>query len=168
MAVHAHPDDESSKGAGTYAKYVHDGVAVTIVSCTGGELGDILNDDVRAEPRAHWDLPGLRRAEMAAAREVLGVEHRWLGYRDSGLPAEGEAPTPLSFATVATDIAAEPLARLIRARKPQVVITYDERGGYPHPDHVHCHEVTVRAAEFAANPSYHPEYGAPWAISKLY
>lgn len=168
MAVHAHPDDESSKGAATYAKYVAEGARVVIVSCTGGESGDILNHEMEAVPRARWDLPGLRRVEMAAAREVLGVEHRWLGYRDSGLPPEGEAPTPLSFATVDLEISAEPLARLIRLEKPQVVVTYDEHGGYPHPDHIRAHAVAVRAIEAAADPHYHPEHGEPWQVSKLY
>lgn len=168
MAVHAHPDDESSKGAATYAKYAAEGARVVVVSCTGGELGDILNAAVEATPRAHWDLTGLRRAEMDAARDVLGVQHRWLGYRDSGLPPEGELAAPLGFASVPVAISAEPLARLIRAEKPQVVVTYDEAGGYPHPDHVRTHEVTIRAIEAAAEPSYHPEHGAPWSVSKLY
>ncbi len=168
MAVHAHPDDESSKGAATYAKYAAEGVRVVVVSCTGGESGDILNDEVRSSPRSIWDLPGLRFDEMTAARDVLGVDHRWLGYRDSGLPAEGQLPTPLSFATIDVEISAQPLVRLIRAERPQMVITYDENGGYPHPDHVRAHEVAVRAIEAAADADYHPELGEVWAVSKLY
>lgn len=168
MAVHAHPDDESSKGAGTYARYAAEGVRVVVVSCTGGESGDILNPEVEAVPRAHWDLPGLRRQEMAEAAAILGIEHRWLGYRDSGLPADGERPDPLGFAAVDLEIPVFPLVRLVRAERPQVLVTYDERGGYPHPDHIGAHRVSVRAIEAAADPGYHPEAGAPWQVAKLY
>ena len=86
IAVHAHPDDESSKGAATYAHYLEQGAEVMIVSCTGGERGDVLNELVARDPKSRRDLAGLRRAEMEHAREIIGFQHRWLGYQDSGLP----------------------------------------------------------------------------------
>src|SRR5689334_23725112 len=86
MAVHAHPDDESSKGAATLARYVDEGVDVLVVSCTGGERGDVLNPKLQGDPEVERDLPELRRKEMATAAAALGVRHHWLGFVDSGLP----------------------------------------------------------------------------------
>jgi mycothiol S-conjugate amidase len=168
MAVHAHPDDESSKGAATYAYYAHNGVQVQVVSCTGGERGDILNEELENKAMAERDLPGLRRLEMAAAQAVMGVDHRWLGYQDSGMANEDGSVPPASFADIPLEISAEPLVRLIRSFKPQVLLTYDENGGYPHPDHIRCHQVSVEAFHAAADPDRYPDAGAPWQISKLY
>lgn len=168
MAVHAHPDDESSKGAATYAYYVNRGAQVEVVSCTGGERGDILNEALPNKAMAERDLPGLRRLEMAAAQAVLGIDHRWLGYQDSGMPQDDGAVPPGSFADIPLEISAEPLVRLIREFKPQVLVTYDEKGGYPHPDHIRCHEVSIEAFHAAADPSRYPDAGEPWQISKLY
>ncbi|WP_430592442.1 mycothiol conjugate amidase Mca [Humidisolicoccus flavus] len=171
LAVHAHPDDESSKGAATYAAYRARGAAVTVVSCTGGERGDVLNSTLVARGWAERDLAGLRRSEMSLARAHLGVDHVWLGYFDSGLPDEGEPLPPLSFATVPVDTAARPLVRIIRERRPQVMVTYDENGGYPHPDHIQTHRVAMRAAELAADPSFEPgpeALGEPHRIDKIY
>jgi len=168
MAVHAHPDDESSKGAATYAYYAHEGAEVMVVSCTGGERGDILNEGLENRAMAERDLPGLRRLEMAAAQAVLGIQHRWLGYMDSGMPSDDGSLPVNSFASVPLEISAEPLVRLIREFKPQVLVTYDENGGYPHPDHIRCHEVSVAAYEAAADPARYPDAGAPWQVSKLY
>jgi mycothiol S-conjugate amidase len=169
MAVHAHPDDESSKGAATMARYVADGAAVLVVTLTGGERGDILNKAMdRPEVRAN--LPRIRREEMARAREILGVEQRFLGFVDSGLP-EGDPPPPLPegcFARQKLEEAAEPLVRAMRDFRPHVVLTYDENGGYPHPDHVKCHEVTVEAFDAAGDPDRYPGSGAPWQPLKLY
>ena len=175
LAVHAHPDDESSKGAASYAAYAHGGAEVVIVSCTGGELGDVQNESLDAQAMAERDIAGLRRIEMANAQAVLGVQHRWLGYRDSGLP-EGtgteEGPTePLPancFATVPLEISAEPLVRIIRQLRPQVLVTYDETGGYPHPDHIRTHVVAMFAWQAAADPARYPEQGAAWLIPKVY
>ncbi|MCU0264898.1 MAG: PIG-L family deacetylase, partial [Actinomycetia bacterium] len=89
MAVHAHPDDESSKGAATMARYAAEGVAVLVVTCTGGERGDVLNPALADDPEVLADIATVRRREMATARDILGVEHRWLGFVDSGLP-EGD------------------------------------------------------------------------------
>jgi len=168
IAVHAHPDDESSKGAATYAHYVDAGAEVLIVSCTGGERGDVLNELVARDPKSRRDLAGLRRSEMAHARDIVGFEHRWLGYQDSGLPDEGEAVPPGSFADVPVEISAEVLVRIVREFKPQVMVTYNEQGGYPHPDHIRCHEISLRAWELAGDPDAYPEAGEPWQMSKLY
>ena len=168
IAVHAHPDDESSKGAATYAHYVERGVEVLVISCTGGELGDILNELVARDPKSRRDLAGLRRDEMARAREILGFEHRWLGYRDSGLPDEGETLPPGSFAAIPIEISAEALVRVVREFRPHVMVTYNEIGGYPHPDHIRCHEISKFAYDFAGDPEVFPEAGEPWNIEKLY
>jgi mycothiol S-conjugate amidase len=169
MAVHAHPDDESSKGAATMARYAGAGVQVLVVTLTGGERGDILNKAMdRPEVRA--SLPRIRTEEMARARDILGVQQQFLGFIDSGLP-EGEPPPPLPegcFALVPVEQAAEPLVRAIRSFRPHVMLTYDENGGYPHPDHVQCHRVSVDAFEAAADPDRYPDSGEPWQPLKLY
>ncbi len=172
MHVHAHPDDESSKGAASTAKYVAEGVDVHVVTCTGGERGDVLNPS--------FDHPGIvenpeliseiRREEMDRAREILGVSQEWLGWVDSGWP-EGNPKPPLPegcFALVPLEEAAAPLVRLIRQIRPHVLTTYDENGGYPHPDHIKCHEISVYAFEAAADPQRYPDLGEPWQVSKLY
>ncbi|RFA11515.1 mycothiol conjugate amidase Mca [Subtercola boreus] len=168
MAVHAHPDDESSKGAATYAYYVDRGDAVMVVSCTGGERGDILNDGLELRAWGDRDMPGLRRVEMAAAQAAVGFEHRWLGYADSGLPENGEPLPANAFAAIDPTLSVRPLVHLIREQRPQVLLTYDEKGGYPHPDHIRCHDISVLAYELAADPSYAPELGPAWQVSKLY
>lgn len=168
MAVHAHPDDESSKGAATWAHYAADGAEVMIVSCTGGQRGDILNPAVEDIPLAHRDLPGLRRVEMAAAQRELGVQHRWLGYYDSGMAREDGSLPANSFASIPLAVSAAPLVALIREFRPQVLVTYDENGGYPHPDHIRCHEISVYARDAAADASRYPEAGPAWQVPKLY
>lgn len=168
IAVHAHPDDESSKGAATYAHYRDQGVEVLVVSCTGGERGDVLNELVARDPKSRRDLAGLRRGEMEKARDILGFQHRWLGYQDSGLPDEGVAVPAGSFANIPVEISAEALVRIVREFKPHVMITYNERGGYPHPDHIRCHEISKLAWEVSGDAEAYPEAGKPWAMSKLY
>ena len=170
MAVHAHPDDESSKGAATMARYVREGVEVLVCTMTGGERGDVLNPAMdRPEVRA--DMARIRRDEMSQAREILGVEQRFLGFVDSGLP-EGDPKPPLpagSFALVPLAEAAAPLVRAVREFRPHVILTYDESGGYPHPDHIKTHQVTVEAFEAAADPDRYPEAGGePWQPLKMY
>jgi mycothiol S-conjugate amidase len=121
-------------------------------------------------PEVRANLPRIRREEMARAREILGVEQRFLGFTDSGLP-EGDPPPPLPegcFARQKLEEAAEPLVRAIRDFRPHVILTYDENGGYPHPDHVKTHEVTVEAFDAAADPDRYPGSGAPWQPLKLY
>lgn len=168
IAVHAHPDDESSKGAATYAHYLDQGVEVLIVSCTGGERGDVLNELVARDPKSRRDLAGLRRDEMARARDIIGFEHRWLGYQDSGLPDEGDPIPEGSFAHIPAEVSAEVLVKTVREFKPHVIITYNEQGGYPHPDHIRCHEISKIAWDLAGDPEAYPEAGQPWEVKKLY
>ncbi|WP_424922797.1 mycothiol conjugate amidase Mca [Aeromicrobium phragmitis] len=172
MHVHAHPDDESSKGAATTAKYVAEGVDVHVATCTGGERGSILNPGF--EHPGILENPDLiseiRREEMERARDILGITQDWLGFVDSGWP-EGDPKPPLPegcFALVPLEEAAAPLVRLIRSFRPHVMTTYDENGGYPHPDHIKCHEISVYAFEAAADPERYPDLGEPWQVSKLY
>lgn len=172
MHVHAHPDDESSKGAASTAKYVAEGVDVHVVTCTGGERGSILNPafehpGILENPEL---IAEIRREEMDKAREILGITQDWLGFVDSGWP-EGNPKPPLPedcFALVPIEEAAAPLVSLIRSFRPHVLTTYDENGGYPHPDHIKCHEVSVYAFEAAADPERYPELGEPWQVKKLY
>ena len=169
MAVHAHPDDESSKGAATMAKYVAEGVHVLVETCTGGERGDILNPAMD-RPDITANLPAVRVREMARAADILGVDHHWLGYVDSGLP-EGDPLPPLPegcFALADDDEVTEALVRRIREFRPHVMITYDENGGYPHPDHLKVHSASMAAYEAAADPARYPDAGEPWAIAKVY
>jgi len=154
MAVHAHPDDESSKGAATMARYAREGADVLVCTLTGGERGDILNKAME-RPDVRANLPEVRRSEMARAREILGVQQQFLGFIDSGLP-EGDPLPPLPegcFALEPIHVAVRPLVKAVREFRPQVILTYDERGGYPHPDHVKTHEVSVAAFEAAADPA---------------
>src|ERR1700760_1984207 len=169
MAVHAHPDDESSKGAATMARYAREGVEVLVATMTGGERGSILNPAME-RPEVLANLPEIRRQEMARAREILGVEQRFLGFTDSGLP-EGDPAPPLpegSFPLVPLHDAAAPLVALVREFRPHVILTYDENGGYPHPDHIKTHQVTVEAFEAAADPDRYPEAGEARQPLKLY
>jgi mycothiol S-conjugate amidase len=169
LAVHAHPDDEASKGAATVAKLVAEGAEVLIVTCTGGERGSVLNPAMD-RPEVLADMTAIRQREMAEAIEILGARHAWLGFVDSGFP-EGDPPPPLPddcFGAQPLESAAAPLVRIIREFRPHVMTTYDENGGYPHPDHVMCHKVSVEAFDAAADPDRYPEYGAPWQTLKLY
>ncbi len=169
MAVHAHPDDESSKGAATMARYVSEGVPVLVATMTGGERGSILNPAMD-RPEIVANMARVRAEEMARAREILGVDQRFLGFVDSGLP-EGDPLPPLPdgcFALTPVEDAAEPLVRAIREFRPHVILTYDENGGYPHPDHVMTHKVSALAFDAAADPDAYPDSGDPWQAQKLY
>ena len=173
MAVHAHPDDESSKGAASMARYVAEGVEVMVVTCTGGERGEILNPKLADDPQILANLPAVRRAEMDRAREILGVQQEWLGFVDSGyledykLADVDQLPDDC-FARQPIDLAAAPLVRLMRSFRPHVVTTYDENGGYPHPDHIMCHLVSMRAYEATGSADEFVGDGEPWQPSKLY
>jgi mycothiol S-conjugate amidase len=169
LHVHAHPDDESSKGAATTARYVAEGVDVVVATCTGGERGSILNPAMD-RPDVLANIASIRREEMDRARAILGITQVWLGWVDSGLP-EGDPLPPLPegcFALMDVDEAALPLVRLIREFRPHVLTTYDENGGYPHPDHIMCHRISVAAFATAADPTAHPELGPAWQVQKLY
>jgi mycothiol S-conjugate amidase len=169
MAVHAHPDDESSKGAATMAKYVREGAEVLVATMTGGERGDILNPAMD-RPEVKANLPEIRRKEMDTAREILGVRQKFMGFVDSGLP-EGDPKPPLPagcFALTPLDLASEPLVQAVREFRPHVILAYDENGGYPHPDHVMAHKVAVEAFEAAGDPDAYPGTGEPWQPLKMY
>jgi mycothiol S-conjugate amidase len=167
MCAHAHPDDESSKGAATMAMYAAQGVEVTVLTMTGGERGDILNPAMdRPEIRA--DLPEVRRQEMERARQILGVDQVWLGYEDSGFML-GEPWRDLPAGCLAAadlDESGGRMADILVDRRPQVLVTYDESGGYPHPDHVMCHRVSMKALTLAADPERYGERA--WVVPKVY
>lgn len=170
LFVHAHPDDESSKGAATMAKYVDEGAEVLVATCTDGSRGDIQNPHVVDEAHPKRDMAGARRLEMDNAARILGVQQTWLGFVDSGLP-EGEPLPELPdgcFALQPLDVAATPLVSLIRSFRPHVVVAYDENGGYPHPDHIMSHKVAVEAYHAAGDPERYPGTGPAWQPSKLY
>ena len=170
LAVHAHPDDEASKGAAMMASYAEAGVSVMVATCTGGERGGIQNPAMEGDPHSSRDMGGARRLEMAKAAAILGVEQQWLGFADSGLP-EGDPLPPLPancFALKPLEIAAAPLVRLVRRFRPHVIVSYDENGGYPHPDHIMAHKVTVEAYHAAGDPDRYPGTGAAWEPQKLY
>ena len=176
MAVHAHPDDESSKGAATMARYAREGVDVLVVTCTGGEAGDILNPAMD-RPEIVADLPAVRRRELVEAVNILGVRQVDLGFPDSGLPQKPEGAgddyelPPLDadcFAMRPIEETGGALVEIVRRERPHVIITYDENGGYPHPDHIACNRVSVEAFEAAGAPERYPDAGEPWQPSKLY
>ncbi|RJQ71589.1 mycothiol conjugate amidase Mca [Pseudonocardiaceae bacterium YIM PH 21723] len=169
MTVHAHPDDESSKGAATTAMYSAQGHEVMVVTCTGGERGSVLNPAMD-RPGVLENMTAIRREEMAEAARILGVQHRWMGFIDSGWP-EGDPKPPLPegcFGLAPLEESAEVLVRMMREFRPHVVITYDENGGYPHPDHIRCHEVSVAAFDAVGDPDLYPGAGDPWQPLKLY
>ncbi len=174
LAVHAHPDDESSKGAATLAHYAAAGVRVLVVTCTGGERGDVINPVLKLQEGIADRIHQIRIDEMLRAAEILGIEHRWLGFIDSGFPQVDEATGELpdlpegSFAATPLEVSGEALVAIVRDFRPHVMTTYDELGGYPHPDHVRTHEVALHAFEMAADPGSYPNAGAPWQPSKLY
>ncbi len=169
LTVHAHPDDEASKGAGTVAVYHQRGVRTVLVCCTGGEEGDILNpamdnDEVRA------DIAAVRRDELARAAEIIGYDEVvMLGYRDSGMPDSEANKRPECFAQADLDEAVGRLVEVMRRERPQVMITYgDNQEGYPHPDHLRVHDISIVAWDAAANPDVYPDAGPPWEVPKLY
>jgi len=169
LTVHAHPDDEASKGAPTVARYRSEGVRTTLVCCTGGEAGDILNPALdRPEVRA--DIGAVRQRELERSAEIIGYgEVVLLGYHDSGMPDTEVNHRPDNFANADLDEAVAKLVEVIRRVRPQVVVTYgDDQEGYPHPDHLRVHEVSVHAWARAGDASWQPELGDPWHPAKLY
>ena len=169
LSVHAHPDDEASKGAGTVAMYSDAGVHCVLVCCTGGEAGDILNPAMD-EPEVRADLHNVRMAELRASVDAIGYSAlHLLGYHDSGMPDTEHNQRPDNFANAPLDEAVGRLVAVIRAEKPQVVVTYgDDREFYPHPDHIRVHEISAPAFEAAGDPDRFPDAGEPWQPSKLY
>ena len=174
LLVHAHPDDECISTGATMAKYAADGAHVTLVTCTLGEEGEILVPElVHLAADKHDALGEHRIGELAAAMKALGVtDHRFLGgpgrWRDSGMMGEPTNERPNCFWQADLDEAVGELVTVIREVRPQVVITYNEDGGYGHPDHIQAHRITVAAFDAAADPARYPDAGEPWQISKLY
>ena len=169
MCVHAHPDDESSKGAASMARYATEGVDVLVVTLTDGSRGSVLNPAMD-RPGIADDITAVRAAEMERAREILGVRQVFLGFIDSGLP-EGEPLPPLPdgcFALGEMEVQTRELVEVVRRERPHVMTTYDENGGYPHPDHIRCHEISIAAFEAAGDPDRFPDAGEPWQPLKLY
>lgn len=166
LTIHAHPDDETTKGGGSVARYAAAGVGTVLVCCTGGEAGSILNPALD-QPDIKTRLPEVRRTELQTATTHLGYQRVWmLGYRDSNMPASGE---PGTFAAAPLEETVQALVRLMRRERPHVVVTYsDDQRGYQHPDHLRVHEASIPAYAVAGDPSYHPELGAPWQPQKLY
>lgn len=181
LLVHAHPDDESIGQGATMAKYVAEGRGVTLVTCTAGEMGEILVPDLEHLAADREDgLGPHRRGELADAMKALGVtDHRFLGgfgtYRDSGMKwhEDGHAVAadetdPRAFANADLTEASDHLVAVIREVRPQVLVTYDQFGGYGHPDHIQAHRVATYGAALAAVPSYRPDLGAAWDVPKVY
>jgi mycothiol S-conjugate amidase len=160
LFVHAHPDDESSKAAATAARYVDEGARVTLVTCTDGAAGEVLNPSFETAKLDVVDMARVRSDELDDAAAAIGFHtvHR-LGFPDSGWHEDAAAVPEGTFARMDLDVAAEALAAVLREERPHVVVTYPENGGYPHPDHIMTHLVTVRAIELAA---------PAWQVTKLY
>ena len=169
LSVHAHPDDEASKGASTVAKYKSDGVRSVLVTCTGGEEGDILNPAMDT-PEVRARLSDVRRDELDLAARIIGYDEVvLLGYRDSGMPDSEANARPDAFANADLDEAVGRLVEIIRREQPQVILTYgDEQSHYPHPDHLRVHDISLPAFDLAGDPEYRPDLGAPFTPLKLY
>ena len=160
LSVHAHPDDEASKGASTVARYHAEGVHTVLVCCTGGEEGDILNPAMDT-PEVRADIGRIRMAELKAPTDIIGYDDTvLLGYRDSGMPDTEANARPDSFAQAPLDEAVGRLVAAIRRERPQVIITYgDDQTEYPHPDHLRVHEISVLAFDAAGDPDRFPDAG---------
>jgi mycothiol S-conjugate amidase len=169
LQVHAHPDDEASKGSGSTAKYAAEGVHNVLVCCTGGEAGDILNPAVE-DPGSPEAMHELRMSELRESVRVLGYGSlHLLGYHDSGMPDTETNARPDNFANAPMEQAVGRLVKVIREERPQVIITYrEDRSFYPHPDHIRVHEISVPAFDLAGDPEAYPELGEPWQPLKLY
>jgi len=155
MAVHAHPDDESSSTGGILARYSAEGVRTIVVTCTNGEYGDAPGEIKPGEDGHDPELVAkIRRAELETACEILGVSQlEMLGYHDSGMSDWAYQKDDLAFCNVELGVAAARVAALIDHYQPQVVVTYDENGGYGHPDHIQAHRVTMAALELSPGPA---------------
>ncbi|MCU1463421.1 MAG: Mycothiol conjugate amidase Mca [Acidimicrobiales bacterium] len=169
LSVHAHPDDESSKGAASVHRYHHEGARCVLVCCTGGEAGDILNPAMDT-PEVRANLHDVRMRELETATGIIGYDEVvMLGYRDSGMPDTPENDDPRSFARADLDEAVGRLVAIIRRERPHVLVTYpDDQEGYPHPDHLRVHDITMPAFDAAGDPERHPDAGEPWQPLKVY
>ena len=169
LTIHAHPDDEASKGASTLARYGNDNVRTVLVCCTGGELGDIANPAMDL-PGVRENLAAVRHDELRRSAEIIGFDLvEMLGYRDSGMAGSPGNDDPRSFHRAPLSEAVGRLVAIIRRERPQVIITYgDDQQGYPHPDHLKVYAISRPAFDAAADPDAYPEAGPPWQPLKLY
>ncbi len=174
LFVHAHPDDETINNGATMARYVAEGAAVTLLTCTLGEEGEILVPDLAQLATDQADqLGGYRIGELRDAMAALGVtDSRFLGgagrYRDSGMMGTPANEHPRAFWNADLDEATAHAVAVVRETRPQVVVAYDENGGYGHPDHIQAHRVAMRAVDAAADPGYRPDLGPAWEVAKVY
>jgi N-acetyl-1-D-myo-inositol-2-amino-2-deoxy-alpha-D-glucopyranoside deacetylase len=169
MAIHAHPDDEAISTGGVLAKYADEGLKTVLVCATRGEEGEIHDPELDPE-EAKDRLGSIREAELRRACDILGVgELYFLGYHDSGMAGTPANERPDNFHNADPKEAVGRLVRIIRRTRPEVVVTYDERGGYGHPDHIATHRTTLAAVDAAADPSQYQDDGLPaWQVQKLY
>jgi mycothiol conjugate amidase Mca len=168
MIVHAHPDDEAIGTGGILARYSAEGVRTVLVTCTLGEEGEIVLPDLNTEEH-RVRLGEIRREELLAAVKHLGITHlELLPYRDSGMAGTPTNQHPECFAQADLDQATGQLVQLVRTYRPHVLMSYNEQGGYGHPDHINAHKITVAAFDAAGDPNRYPEAGAPWTPLKLY
>ena len=174
LLVHAHPDDETTGTGATMARYAAQGTHVTLVTCTLGEEGEVLVPELAHLAAAEGDqLGGYRYHELSLAMRELGVtDYRLLGgpgrWRDSGMMGLPANDTPRAFWQADLEDATRELVAVVRELRPQVLVTYDENGGYGHPDHIQSHRVAMAAVDAAADPAFAPETGDPWAVPKVY
>jgi mycothiol S-conjugate amidase len=179
LTVHAHPDDEASKGAATVARYVAQGVKAVLVCCTGGEEGDLQNPALAepGQPFHELDLDAtralltqLRPLELKRSADAIGYHHIvMLGYRDSGMPDSPANDHPECFHRADLDEAVGRLVEVIRRERPHVIITYgDDQRGYPHPDHLKVHDISMPAFDRAGDPTWRPDLGPAWQPLKIY
>lgn len=171
MALHAHPDDEASKGPGTVAMYTRSGVRCTLVTATGGEEGDILNAEMD-KPEVVEHLDRIRLEELEDSVEICGYAAAYLlGYRDSGMPDSDANARPDAFANVDLNEALARLVRLVRAERPHVILGYDDHHFYPHPDHIMVYRLGLEIWDAAGDPDFTYagiDLGEPWVPQKLY
>jgi len=168
MAVRAHPDDECFTVAGCLCRYSDLGYSTVLITCTGGENGEIVDPELDTE-EVRRNLGEIRREELMRSSQILGVSHlELLGYRDSGMAGTPENEDPRSFNKADLDEAVARLVSLVRRYRPQVLITDNEEGSYGHPDHIMANKITVRAFDDAANAAYRPDLGSAHTVDKLY
>ena len=185
LLVHAHPDDESINNGATMARYAAEGAHVTLVTCTRGERGEVIPGELAHLLDDPEQLGAHRLRELAAAMGTLGVtDVRLLGgpgrYRDSGMRGLPDNEDPDCLWQADLDEAAGHLVEVIREVRPQVLVTYDDNGGYGHPDHIQAHRIAMRAVELAADATAFPDANAnananagagaaePWEVAKVY
>lgn len=168
VALHAHPDDESSKGAATIARYHDLGARTVLITATGGEAGEILNPEAQTAA-ARTDLAAVRRSELREAARIIGYDDVvMLGYRDSGMPGSDDNRHPDAFVNAPLDEILERIVSIVRSERPQVILGYDDHEWYPHPDHLRIHDLSEAVFNASADPFRFPDAGDPWAVDRLY